>query len=74
MTLFILAYLAGVLTIATACIFPILLARADKPFRRGGLPMLLGLSFAFAAVASLASVAGAGRWKRTATAGPSPWC
>jgi cytochrome c biogenesis protein CcdA/thiol-disulfide isomerase/thioredoxin len=61
MTLFILAYLAGVLTIATACIFPILpfvLARADKPFRRGGLPMLLGLAFAFAAVASLASVAG----------------
>jgi cytochrome c biogenesis protein CcdA len=47
MTLFILAYLAGVLTIATACIFPILpfvLARADKPFRRGGLPMLLGLA------------------------------
>ena len=39
MTLFILAYLAGVLTIATACIFPILpfvLARAHKPFRRGG--------------------------------------
>jgi cytochrome c biogenesis protein CcdA/thiol-disulfide isomerase/thioredoxin len=61
MTLFILAYLAGVLTIATPCIFPILpfvLARADEPFRRGGLPMLLGLAFAFAAVASLASVAG----------------
>jgi cytochrome c biogenesis protein CcdA/thiol-disulfide isomerase/thioredoxin len=61
MALFILAYLAGVLTIATPCIFPILpfvLARADEPFRRGGLPMLLGLAFAFAAVASLASVAG----------------
>jgi cytochrome c biogenesis protein CcdA/thiol-disulfide isomerase/thioredoxin len=61
MTLFILAYLAGVLTIATPCIFPILpfvLARADEPFRRGALPMLLGLAVAFAAVASLASVAG----------------
>jgi cytochrome c biogenesis protein CcdA/thiol-disulfide isomerase/thioredoxin len=61
MTLFIAAYLAGVLTIATPCIFPILpivLARADIPFRRGGLPMLLGLSFAFAAVASLAAFAG----------------
>jgi cytochrome c biogenesis protein CcdA/thiol-disulfide isomerase/thioredoxin len=61
MTLFILAYFAGVLTIATPCIFPILpfiLARADEPFRRGGLPMLLGLAFTFAAVASLASVAG----------------
>jgi cytochrome c biogenesis protein CcdA len=61
MTLLILAYLAGVLTIATPCILPILpfaLARADEPFGRGGLPMLLGLAFAFAAVASLASLAG----------------
>ena len=61
MTLFVLAYLAGLLTIATPCIFPVLpfvLARAEEPFRRGGLPMLLGLAFAFAAVASLASVAG----------------
>src|SRR6266851_8418006 len=74
MTLFIPAYLAGVFTIATPCIFPILpfvLARADEPFRRGGLPMLLGLAFAFAAVASLASVAGgwaaeANRYGRTA--------
>jgi cytochrome c biogenesis protein CcdA len=61
MTLFVLAYLAGLLTIATPCIFPVLpfvLARAEEPFRRGGLPMLLSLAFAFAAVASLASVAG----------------
>ncbi|MDB5563814.1 MAG: redoxin protein [Tardiphaga sp.] len=61
MTLFILAYAAGLLTIASPCIFPILpfvLARADQPFRRGGLPLLLGLVLAFAAVASLASVAG----------------
>jgi cytochrome c biogenesis protein CcdA/thiol-disulfide isomerase/thioredoxin len=61
MTLFILAYLAGVLTIATPCIFPILpflLARADVPFRQGGLPLLAGLAVAFAAAASLAAVAG----------------
>jgi cytochrome c biogenesis protein CcdA/thiol-disulfide isomerase/thioredoxin len=61
MTLYILAYAAGLLTIASPCIFPILpfvLARADQPFRRGGLPLLLGLALAFAAVASLASVAG----------------
>src|SRR5262245_64946578 len=61
MTLFVLAYSAGVLTIATPCIFPILpfvLARGDQPFRRGGLPLLLGLVLAFAAVTSLASVAG----------------
>jgi cytochrome c biogenesis protein CcdA/thiol-disulfide isomerase/thioredoxin len=74
MTLFVLAYLAGVLTIASPCIFPILpfvLARADEPFRRGGLPMLLGLALAFAAVASLAAFAGgwaveANRYGRTA--------
>jgi cytochrome c biogenesis protein CcdA/thiol-disulfide isomerase/thioredoxin len=61
MTLFVLAYLAGVLTIATPCILPILpfvLARADVPFRRGGLPMLLGLALAFAGISSLAAVAG----------------
>jgi len=62
MTLIVLAYLSGVFTIATPCIIPILpfvLARADAPFRRGGLPILLGLAFAFAVAASLASVAGA---------------
>jgi cytochrome c biogenesis protein CcdA/thiol-disulfide isomerase/thioredoxin len=69
MTLFLLAYFAGVLTIATPCILPILpfvLARAEEPFRRGALPMLLGLALAFAAVASLASIAGAWaiRWNR----------
>src|SRR3546814_17328421 len=61
MTLFILAYAAGLLTIATPCILPVLpfvLARAGLPFRRGGLPMLLGLAIAFASVASTASVAG----------------
>jgi cytochrome c biogenesis protein CcdA/thiol-disulfide isomerase/thioredoxin len=61
MTLFVLTYLAGVLTIATPCIFPILpfvLARADEPFRRSGLPMLVGMALAFAAAASLAAAAG----------------
>jgi cytochrome c biogenesis protein CcdA/thiol-disulfide isomerase/thioredoxin len=61
MALSILAYLAGALTIATPCIVPILpflLARVDTPFRRGALPMLLGLAMSFAAVASLASFAG----------------
>jgi len=61
MSALLVAYLAGLLTIVTPCIVPILpflLARADTPFRRGGLPMLLGLALAFAAVASLAAVAG----------------
>lgn len=61
MTLIALAYLAGVLTIVSPCILPVLpfvLAQADRPFRRSGLPMLVGMALAFAAVASLAAVAG----------------
>jgi cytochrome c biogenesis protein CcdA/thiol-disulfide isomerase/thioredoxin len=60
-TLFFLAYLAGVLTIVSPCILPVLpfvLTRVGRPFRRGGLPMLVGMALAFAAVASLASFAG----------------
>jgi cytochrome c biogenesis protein CcdA/thiol-disulfide isomerase/thioredoxin len=61
MSLLLVAYLAGVLTLGSPCIFPILpfvLARVDVPFRSGGLPLLLGLAITFAAVASLAAVAG----------------
>jgi cytochrome c biogenesis protein CcdA/thiol-disulfide isomerase/thioredoxin len=61
MTLFVLAYLAGVLTIVSPCILPVVpfvLARVDQPFRRNGLPMLVGMALAFAAVASLAAFAG----------------
>ncbi len=59
--MFVLAYAAGLLTVASPCIFPILpfvLARAETPFGRGGLPMLIGLALTFAAVAGLAAVAG----------------
>jgi cytochrome c biogenesis protein CcdA/thiol-disulfide isomerase/thioredoxin len=61
MILFLLAYLGGVLTIVSPCILPVIpfvLARADRPFLRSGLPMLIGMTLAFAGVASLASVAG----------------
>ena len=61
MTLFVLAYLAGVLTILSPCILPVvpfIFARADRPFLRSGLPLLLGMAVTFAAVASLAAVAG----------------
>jgi cytochrome c biogenesis protein CcdA/thiol-disulfide isomerase/thioredoxin len=61
MALLILAYFAGVLTIASPCIFPILpfvLVRAGESFVRSGIPMLFGMVIAFMAVASLASVAG----------------
>ena len=61
MLLFLLAYLGGVLTIVSPCILPVLpfvFARADRPFLTGGLPMLAGMAVTFAAVATLAAVAG----------------
>jgi cytochrome c biogenesis protein CcdA/thiol-disulfide isomerase/thioredoxin len=61
MILFVLAYLGGVLTIVSPCILPVLpfvFARADHPFARSGLPMLIGMAATFAGVATLAAVAG----------------
>jgi cytochrome c biogenesis protein CcdA/thiol-disulfide isomerase/thioredoxin len=61
MILFVLAYLAGVLTIVSPCVLPVLpfvFARADRSFARSTLPMLLGMAAAFVAVATLAAVAG----------------
>jgi cytochrome c biogenesis protein CcdA/thiol-disulfide isomerase/thioredoxin len=61
MVLFVLAYLGGVLTIVSPCILPVLpfvFARADRPFIRSGLPMLIGMALTFAAVATLAAIAG----------------
>jgi cytochrome c biogenesis protein CcdA/thiol-disulfide isomerase/thioredoxin len=61
MVLYVLAFLGGVLTILSPCILPILpftFARADQPFRRSGLPLLLSMAVTFAAVASLAVVGG----------------
>lgn len=60
-TLFFLTYLAGFLTIVSPCIFPILpflAVRSGIPWHKGGLPLLLGLALTFAAVSSLAAVAG----------------
>jgi len=61
MILLLLAYLGGVLTIVSPCILPVLpfvFARADRPFLRSGLPMLVGMALTFAAVATLAAVTG----------------
>jgi len=61
MALFLLAYLGGVLTILSPCILPVLpfvFSRADRPFVRSGLPMLVGMAASFAAIATLAAVAG----------------
>ena len=61
MTLFIIAYLGGALTIVSPCILPVLpfvFARSDQPFLKSGLPLLLGMAITFAAVATLAAVGG----------------
>jgi cytochrome c biogenesis protein CcdA/thiol-disulfide isomerase/thioredoxin len=61
MVLLILAYLGGILTILSPCILPVLpfvFARADQPFLRTGLPLLLGMAVAFMGVATLAAVGG----------------
>src|SRR5580658_4640762 len=61
MFLFVVSYLGGVLTILSPCILPVLpfvFARADQPFVRSGLPLLLGMAVTFAGVATLAVVSG----------------
>jgi cytochrome c biogenesis protein CcdA/thiol-disulfide isomerase/thioredoxin len=61
MTLFVLSYLAGALTILAPCILPVVpfvFARADQPFIRSGLPLLAGMALTFAAVATLATLGG----------------
>jgi cytochrome c biogenesis protein CcdA/thiol-disulfide isomerase/thioredoxin len=61
MILWILAYLGGLLTILSPCILPVLpfvFSRADQPFRKSTLPMLLGMATTFALFSTLAVVGG----------------
>jgi cytochrome c biogenesis protein CcdA/thiol-disulfide isomerase/thioredoxin len=61
MLLVLASYCGGVLTILSPCILPVLpfvFARAGQPFRRSGLPLLLGMAATFALVATLAAVGG----------------
>jgi cytochrome c biogenesis protein CcdA/thiol-disulfide isomerase/thioredoxin len=61
MTLLILAYLGGVLTILSPCVFPVvpfIFARAGRPFATSVLPLLIGMALTFALVATLAAVGG----------------
>ncbi|ALM86216.1 cytochrome c biogenesis protein CcdA [Bordetella sp. N] len=71
--LILLAYVGGALTIVSPCILPVLpfvFSSASQPFRRSGLPLLIGMALTFALVASLAAVGGGwvvtanqyGRW------------
>lgn len=62
MLIFLLAYLGGLLTIFSPCVLPVLpfiFARPDQPFRRSGLPILLGMAATFTLLASFAAVGGA---------------
>ncbi|GLQ87944.1 cytochrome c biogenesis protein DipZ [Dyella flagellata] len=61
MLLLILAFFGGIVTILSPCILPVLpfvFARADRPFARNGLPMLIAMAVTFALVATLAAVGG----------------
>ena len=61
MLLYLLAFVGGVLTIVSPCILPVLpfvFSRADQPFRRSGLPLLIGMAATFAVVAGVVTFAG----------------
>jgi cytochrome c biogenesis protein CcdA/thiol-disulfide isomerase/thioredoxin len=61
MFIYLLAFIGGVLTILSPCILPVLpfvFARADRPFRRSGLPLLTGMALTFALVAVAAAFGG----------------
>jgi cytochrome c biogenesis protein CcdA/thiol-disulfide isomerase/thioredoxin len=59
--LYIIAWLGGMLTVVSPCILPVLpfvLTRTGLPFRRSGLPLLLGMALTFTALSILATAAG----------------
>jgi cytochrome c biogenesis protein CcdA/thiol-disulfide isomerase/thioredoxin len=61
MLIYLLAFVGGVLTILSPCILPVLpfvFARADRPFRRSGLPLLVGMALTFSVVAIAAAFGG----------------
>ncbi len=61
MSIVILVFLGGVLTILSPCILPVLpfvFARSEQKFLTNGLPMLAGMAVTFAAIATLAAVGG----------------
>jgi cytochrome c biogenesis protein CcdA len=61
MLIYLLAFVGGVLTILSPCILPVLpfvFSRADQPFRRSGLPLLIGMALTFSLVATAAAFGG----------------
>jgi cytochrome c biogenesis protein CcdA len=62
MLISVLAFGGGILTVVSSCILSVLpfgFSRADQPLRWSGLPLLVAVAITFAAVASVATVAGA---------------
>jgi cytochrome c biogenesis protein CcdA/thiol-disulfide isomerase/thioredoxin len=62
MTVVVLVFLGGVLTILSPCILPVLpfvFARSEQRFLTNGLPLLAGMAVTFAGIATLAAVGGA---------------
>src|ERR1700759_4266383 len=62
MTLLFLVFLGGMLTILSPCILPVLpfiFSRAEQPFLKSGLPLLIGMALTFAGISTLAAVGGA---------------
>src|ERR1700678_4486307 len=61
MLIYLLAFAGGVLTILSPCVLPVLpfvFARAEQPFRRSGLPLLVGMALTFSVVAMAATFGG----------------
>src|ERR1700730_7983942 len=61
MTLVVWVSLGGMLPILSPCLLPVLpfvFARAEQPFLKSGLPLLVGMALTFAAIATLAAVGG----------------
>ena len=63
MVILFVAFLGGALTILSPYILPVMpfvFARAERPFRSHGFPLLLGMAAAFSGVATLAAVGAPG--------------
>jgi cytochrome c biogenesis protein CcdA/thiol-disulfide isomerase/thioredoxin len=61
MLLLLLAYFGGVLTIFSPCVLPVvpfIFSRSDQPFRKAGLPMLIGMGLSFALFGALSVTGG----------------
>jgi cytochrome c biogenesis protein CcdA/thiol-disulfide isomerase/thioredoxin len=61
MTVIVLAYIGGILTIVSPCVLPVVpfvFARTGRPFATSTLPLLAGMAVTFALVATLAAVGG----------------